>query len=112
MNGFKRGSFIGGPVFLYPDPKCIILTCVTQYTDQSVGTVSLEFKHFSIKSVEVGASQYPTLGLLRLALDTTSLSILTDFRIIINWKDKGEKPYINSSLGQNTGRQSTLKKLL
>lgn len=83
MNSFKRGSLVGGPVFLYPDPKCIILTAAIQYMDESVGTVSLEFKHFPIKSVEVGTSQYPTLGLLRLAWDTTCRSILTDFIIFI-----------------------------
>lgn len=81
MNSFKRGRLIGGSVFLYTNPKCIILTGI-QCLDQSIGTVSMEFKHLSIKSVEMGTSQYPARSLVRLAVDTTSLSILTDCIII------------------------------
>lgn len=82
MNSLKRGSLVWGPVFLCPDPKCHIRTGLIKYLDQSVGTVSLEFKHLPIKCVEMGSSQYQALALPRLALDTTCLSMFTDFRII------------------------------
>ena len=86
MNSLKRGSLVWGPVFLCPNPKFHILAGLIKYLDQSVGTVSLKFKHLPIKCVEMGASQYQALGLPRLALDTTCLSKFTDSRIIRSCK--------------------------
>lgn len=85
MNSFERSSLVGGPVLLHPDPKGILHTAAIRQFDESVSAISLEFKHLSVKSVEVATSQYPTLGLPRFPQGLTSFSISTEFKLFA-WK--------------------------